>query len=122
MVLIKRVLLAAGFLIAITGFLIAALSEYRSLGITIFLVGFFVVSTVIVAQMFFSPIESFGIQAGLGLRIAAVGFAILALSQLFVFLFEYEGVFGTVSFGIGIAVMIVGILLVFFRLTARKRE
>lgn len=111
MLLAKKIVLAIGFAIGIIGFLIAALSEQRSLGITVFLVGFFITCGAIITLIFSVPTEIFGRQTGPGIKIAALGFGIAALGQLIELLFKLEGLFGKVSLGVGLTIMIAGILL-----------
>lgn len=108
-------LLISGFLVAITGFIVAALSESRMYGIVVFMSGFFIVSAAIVLQMLTSSTESYG-RVGIGLKVAAVGFAILVIGQLIELLLNKDGVIGNASFTVGIVVMVLGILLAILKL------
>lgn len=116
MLLANKIFLGIGFAIGIIGFLIAALSDHRSLGIMVFMVGFFIGCIAILTLIFSVPTEIFGRQTGPGIKIAALGFGIAALGQMIEFSFNLNSSIGDVSFGIGSVVMIVGILLAIFKI------
>ncbi len=116
MLLAKKIFLGVGFAMGFVGFLIAALSDYRSLGIGVFIVGFFIGCIAIVTLIFSVPTDIFGRKTGPGIKIAALGFGIAALGQLIEFSFQLNSSISDVSFGIGSLVMIVGILSAIFKI------
>ena len=116
MFLFKRVVLVIGFSLGIIGFIAGAFTEYKSLGMMIFLICFFVGYVALIALMFSVPTEIAGRQIGSGNKIAVVGFGIIALSQLTEFLFEFDKFFGDIFFALGSVTMLSGIIVTVVRI------
>lgn len=116
MLLFKRIILIIGFSLGIIGFLVGAFSEYKSFGMMIFLIGFFICSVALIVLMFFVPTEIAGRQIGSGNKLAAVGFGVIALSQLTEFLFDFDRLFGDIFFALGSVIMLSGIIVTVVRI------
>jgi drug/metabolite transporter (DMT)-like permease len=105
---IAKAITVFGFLLGIIGFLIAAFSSDRQLGMSVFLVGFFLLALGIVTLNLLGQPRN---KRGIGLRIAACGFGLVALGQLIYFAFATSVPVDTISFAIGSVVMVIGIVI-----------
>ena len=106
-----------GFIVGITGWCIGAFLEERTLGVSIFLVGFVVAVIGIVGShlnMDFTSKDKLQVP-GLGLKIGSIGFGVSCLSVLSGFFIDrgdianYVFYAGFIMVVIGISIMIFGI-------------
>lgn len=68
-------------------------------------------------MMFSVLTELAGRQIGSGNKIAAVGFGIIATSQLTEFLFEFDRLFGDIIFALGSVIILSGIIVTVVRIS-----
>lgn len=105
-------ILIAGYILAVIGFVAAGLLDKRQLGITIFLVGFFVGAA---SAVFIALTSDFG-KIGAALKLEAGGFGIIVLGQLFGFLIGRNDL-ANILFFAGMAVMVAGMVVAAWRMT-----
>lgn len=101
--------LIAGVALGVGGFAVAVFLENRQLGMTIFMLGFFLGAASAVYAALTSGSGDFG-KMGLPIKIAAGGFGLIVLSQLLDFVLDEASSIGNTFFFIGLTVMMVGIL------------
>lgn len=112
---IPHYILIAGVILGILGFIVAALLDKRQLGMSIFLVGFFVGAASAVFIALTSASGDFG-KLGTAIKIVAGGFGVIVLGQLLGYLLGRDGLIGNILFFVGMAVMMVGILVAVLRM------
>jgi len=101
--------LIAGIVLGVVGFSVAAFLGDRQLGMTIFMIGFFVGAVSAVCIAITSAKGDFG-KIGFAIKVAAGGFSMIVLGQLAGFLFDGASLIVNTFFFIGLAVMLVGVL------------
>jgi hypothetical protein len=112
---IARYILIVSVMLGVIGFAAAALLDKRQLGMTIFLVGFFVGAASAVFIALTSASGNFG-KLGTAIKIAAGGFGLIVFGQMVSFLLGNDGLIGKVFFFVGIAVMMIGIVVAALRM------
>ena len=112
---IAHYILIAGVILGVIGFVAAAFLDKRQLGMSIFLVGFFVGAASAVFVALTSASSDFG-KLGTAIKIAAGGFGVIVLGQLLGYLLGRDGLIGNIFFFVGIAVMMVGIVVAALRM------
>ena len=112
---IAHYILIAGVILGVIGFVAAAFLDKRQLGMSIFLVGFFVGAASAVFITLTSASSDFG-KLGTAIKIAAGGFGVIVLGQLLGYLLGRDDLLGNIFFFVGIAVMIVGIVVAALRM------
>lgn len=95
------ILIGIGFMTAAGGFIVAALSGDRSIGYSIFMLGFFLGAGAAVALTLTRA------SAPTGVKIGACGFGVILLGQLVHITFEVPSV-SDASFWIGGIIMLIG--------------
>ncbi|MCU7957581.1 MAG: hypothetical protein KZQ67_13320, partial [gamma proteobacterium symbiont of Bathyaustriella thionipta] len=75
MILSKKIIIVS-FIIAVSGFIHAALSNDRTLGIAIFLTGFFLACGTAVITVLATSSHTFGGKMGVGVKIMVAGFGL----------------------------------------------
>ena len=109
--LIAHYILIAGVILGVIGFVAAAFLDKRQLGMSIFLVGFFVGAASAVFIALTSASSDFG-KLGTAIKIAAGGFGVIVLG----YLLGRDGLIGNIFFFVGMAVMMVGIVIAVLRM------
>lgn len=104
---ISAAITGLGFFLGVIGFLVAAFSGNKQLGMNIFFTGFFLLAFGIVALNLLGQPRN---KRGIWLRIAAGGFGLVVLGQLIHFAFATSAPVDTISFTVGGAVMVIGIV------------
>lgn len=112
---IAQYILTVGVMLGVIGFAAAALLDERQLGMTIFLIGFFIGTTSAVFTALTSASSDFG-NLGTAIKIAAGGFGLVALGQLVGFPLGKDSLIGNIFFLVGVAVMIIGIVVAALRM------
>ena len=112
MLLVKssKTLLVAGFILGILGWCIAAFTDERQLGISIFIVGFFLVAFGIVSANFQISIPADNKLSGYGLRVGSVGFAVSCISGFLELVWSHS-VVATWIFFSGITIGVLGMFM-----------
>ena len=112
---IAHYILIAGVILGVIGFVAATFLDKKQLGMSIFLVGFFVGAASAVFTALTSASSDFG-KLGTAIKIAAGGFGVIVLGQLLGYLLGRDDLIGNIFFFVGMAVMIVGIVVAALRM------